>query len=248
MRLLPRRILLGAAVAVAGVASISGVLAPVAFADPGSPSPSSSVPASGQSSGLAKIKAKATSAIARRDSALHTAIQAVGSNHYLTPPDRSTALATLNGDLSGIDTLAPIIQADTTVVKARADYDSLFTSYRVFALALPQARLAASADDLTGTVLPRLTDAQSRLEALLSGTDQDKDSASVQAAMADLGRQISVITSTTNGASTTVLGYKPADWNSNHELLAPVRADLTTARADAKQARADIRTVVTALE
>ena len=171
----------------------------------------------------------------------------MSSNKFLTDSDRSSVLATLNSDLSGLNALAPVIQGDTTVSQARSDYSSIFTKYRVFALALPQARFVASSDDLTGTVVPRLTDAQSRLQSLLSGPDSGKDTAAVQAAMTDLGKRISGITSDTSGLAATVLGYTPADWNTNHELLSPARSKLQDARSDARAARNDIRTVVQAL-
>jgi len=243
MRLLPTKWTVGTAATLA----LTGAFAPVAFADSNT-TPSSTAISSGSSTVLASIKTRAATAISTRDSALQGALTAVNSNHYLASADRSAIVSTINGDLTGLNALAPVIQADTTVSQARADYDSIFTSYRVFALVLPQARLAAAADDITGSVLPRLEDAQSRLESLLAGADQSKDTAAVQAAMADLQKQLSGMASNTSGVSATVLGYKPADWNSNHAVLAPARADLVSARGDAKQARADIETVIGAIK
>lgn len=227
----------------------AGAMMPAAFAASSSePSTSTKVSGGAKATAVAAIKAKAAAAISIRVGALQTAISDVTANKYLTDSDRSTVLGTLNSDLSGLNALAPIVQADTTVTKARSDYDSIFLDFRVFALALPQTRLAAAADDLTGTVVPHLTDAQSRLRALLSGKDTSKDNASVQAAMTDLGHQINAIDSATNGLSPSVLAYTPAEWNANRALLAQPRSDLVTARADARKARSDIRTVVAALK
>ena len=244
MNILRTKMVGGAAIALVA----TGSLTTAAWADPSPTSPTSIVPPSAASSTLAKIQAKAASAISLRLTDLQAALTVVKANHYLTPADQSTIETTLSNDLAGLNALAPVIQADTTVAKARSDYDSVFTSYRVFALALPQARLAASADDLTGTVLPRLTDAQSRLEGLLNGADKSKDTTAVQAAMTDLANQLSAVTTSTSGVAATVLGYKPSDWNANHAILAQPRADLTSARSDAKQARADVKTVVEALK
>lgn len=230
-----KRLMAGTAIVLAA----AGALAPTAFADTGS-NPST---ASGSSSALAAIKTKAASAISVRESALQVAVSVVNANKYLTSGDRAHILTTLNSDIDGLNSLAPVIQADTTVAKATTDFRSIFTQYRVFALALPQARFAAAADALTGTVLPRLTDAQSRLQALLSGPDAGKNTTSVQAAMSDLGAQISAITSATDGLSSTVLAFTPAQWDANHALLAPSRSHLVSARADARKARGDIRTV-----
>lgn len=245
MMISPAKRLLACAAIAVGATAVAG---PLAYADTGSTSPSPT-PTATQPGGdaLAAVKARAASAISARTSALQAAVSSVEANKYLTSSDRSAILSTLNSDLSGLTALAPVIQADTTLAQARSDFSSIFTKYRVFALAIPQARFVTATDDLTGTVVPRLTDAQTRLESLLSGRDSGKDTAAVQAAMTDLGNRISGITSDTNGLAATVLGYTPADWNANHSLLSPARSKLQDARSDAKAARNDIRTVVQAI-
>jgi hypothetical protein len=237
-----RKVVAGAAVAAAATAA----LVPAAFAAAAS-SPSTGTSSAGGAT-LAAIQARAASAISARDTALTAAITAVTSNKYLTSSDRATVLATLNHDLSGLNALRPVIRADTTVAKARTDYDSIFASYRVFALALPQARLAAACDDLTGTLLPRLTDARTKLQSLLSGADQSKDTPAVQATRSDLAKQISGLSTGTSSVVAQLLAYTPAQWNANHVLLAPTRAVLVAARGDARQSRSDIATIVKALK
>ncbi len=246
MRLSRKKMWASAAIALAAAASV----APAAFADTGSTPSTTAGPTEAAGNGtatVASIQARAATAISVRQSALQSAITSVTSNRYLTSTDRSTILSVLNSDLAGLGALGPVIQADTTLVKVRADYLSIFTQYRVFALALPQARMAAAADDLTGTVLPRLTNARSRLQALLAGRDSAKNTAAVQAAMSDLGNRISAVSSATDGLSAAVLALTPAAWNGNHAILAEPRARLVAARADARRARDDIRTVIEAL-
>lgn len=229
----------------------AGTTAGAAYADTATTpttTPTTAGPATdGHTSALAGLKTRAATAISVRVTALEAAVSRVNGNEYLTSADKTTLLDTLNSDLAALQQLGPKIQVDTTLASAQADYRSIFTAYRVFALALPQVHFAASADDLTGTVLPRLTDAQSRLQGLLSGTDQSKNTAAVQAAMSDLGHQITAISSATNGLSSTVLGYTPSQWDSNQQLLTPARQTLTGARSDARTARQDIRTVVEAI-
>jgi hypothetical protein len=207
--------------------------------------PASAAPAS---TTLSALKARAASAISVRLSALHIAEASINTNKWLSAADKSTLLATMQSDENGLNALAPKIQADATVTQARADYRTIFTSYRVFALALPQARLAAASDGITGTVLPRLTDAKNRLAGLLAGKDAGKNTPAVQAAMADLASQIQAITTATTGLSAGVLGYTPAQYDANHAVLAGPRETLRTARTDIKAARGDIRLVVAAIK
>ena len=224
-----------AALALAVTAGVSAGVAAPAFA-------------AGGGATLASVQARAEAAISARVTSLNAAVARVTSNSWLTSADKSTALATLNGDLSGLTALGSKIQADTTLAQAIADNKTIFTGYRVYALALPQTRLATATDDITGGVLPRLTDAKNRLAALLAGKDSGKNTSQVQAAMADLANQIQSITTATGGLSTTFLAFTPAQYDANHALLAAPRETLRNARDDIRTARADIRTVVGALK
>jgi hypothetical protein len=196
---------------------------------------------------LGSIKTRAAAAISLRLSALGDAVNAVNGNRWLTASNKATVLTILNGDVSGLTALGPKIQADTTVTQARSDYRSIFLDYRVFALALPQTRFAAAADDLLNGVVPRLTDAQHRLASLLSGADSGRNGASVQAAMSDLAKQITAISTSVTGMPTQILAFTPAEYDANHSLLLPIRATLTSARSDALAARSDVLTVLEAI-
>jgi hypothetical protein len=242
--------------AAAGLGTFAVVLTGLtgtALADTGSPAVSSASPtatptAAPHGKSLASIQAAAAAAIAKRLGSLSVAINDVNNNTVITPADKTTLLATLNGDVTGLTALGVTIAGDTTAKQAASDYSKIFTSYRVYALALPQVRFAAAADDMTVAVLPKLTDAQTKLTALLAGVDSGKNTPQVQAWMADLATQITAIGSETNGLSATVLAYTPAQYDANHALLAPARASLAISRNDIKTARGDISNVMKALK
>ena len=197
---------------------------------------------------LSAVQARAAAAISARLTSLNRAISAVNANRVITSSDKATLLTTLKGDLAGLTALKPKITSDTDAAQSRTDYRTVFTGFRVYALALPQARYAAAVDDITDTVLPRLRDADERLAELLTEAAGGRVSSDVEAAMTDLGAQIHAITSATKGLSATVLAYTPAQYNANHALLAGPRQQLRTARADIDRARTDISTVIEALK
>jgi len=241
--------------ATAGLSTAAVVLvglAGTALADTGSPAVSSAsptaTPTAPHGKSLAAIQAAAAAAIAKRLASLSVSINDVNNNTEITPADKTTLLATLNGDVTGLTALGVTIAGDTTAKQAASDYSTIFTSYRVYALALPQVRFAAAADDMTVTVLPKLTDAQTKLAALLAGVDSGKNTPQVQAWMADLATQITAIGTETNGLSATVLAYTPAQYDANHALLAPARASLAISRDDIKTARSDVANVMKALK
>jgi hypothetical protein len=193
---------------------------------------------------LAALEARAAAAVSVRESALSVAVTDVGGNQYLTSADRTAVLAVLTSDEPDLNALGATITADTTYPQAVADYRTIFTTYRVFALRLPQARFAESADDLTGTVLPHLSDAQSRLQVLLSGPDATKDTGGVQALMSDLATQIDTLSADTSGLSAAVLALTPAQYNADPAVLGAPRSQLVAARAAARQANSDISRVM----
>ncbi len=195
---------------------------------------------------LAAVKARGATAISRRETTLTTALTAVADRPQLTSADRAALASILDNDRTALTALGRTLAADTDPKAARADYRTIFTGYRVYALAVPQAHFVAAADTLTGTALPALTGARSTLQKALAA-DPGKETAAVRAAMADLSRRIADIGTQTGGVADTVLGYTPAQYNADHALLSGARAKLRTARADVKAARQDVVTVRKAL-
>jgi hypothetical protein len=237
-----------AAAAVTLVGLSSAALAAESTGPAAATSSTSPAPDAGQhGQSLTAIQQRAAAAISRRLASLSVAINDVTNSTAISSGDKTTLLATLNADVTGLTALGVTIAADTTAQQALTDSKTIFTGFRVYALALPQVHFAAAADTITVTVLPKLTDAQSKLAALLAGVDSGKNTPAVQAAMADLATQITAITGATNGLSATVLAYTPAQYDANHALLSPARASLAISRNDVRTARGDIATVTKAL-
>ena len=235
------RILSTSLIAASAAALVVGSYAP-AFADSTSPS----TPSPGKT--LAAIQAAAKTKTSERITKLDAAIAKVNAAKGLTSGDRSTILGILNGDVAGMNTVEAKIAADTTMTSAAADFKTIFTSYRVYAVALPQARIAAAADRMTGTTIPRLTAAQTRLAAALAGKDASKSTPALQADLTDMQSKISAATSALNGVSASALAVTPADFNSNHSVLAAARSSVKTAVADLKAAAADGKTIRAAIK
>jgi hypothetical protein len=229
--------LIGAA---AAVALVAGSCAP-AFAD------GTSTPAPSGGKTLAAIQANAKVRTSARIGALNTAIAKITAAQDISSSDRATILATLNGDVSGMNTVEATIAADTTVATAVTDYQTIFTSYRVYAVGIPQSRLAAAADRMTSTTIPRLTDAQSKLAAALAGPDASKSTPALQADLADMTAQIAAGGASLNGVAAESLAITPSAYNSNQSVMAPIRTAVTTAIADLTKANTDGKTILAAI-
>jgi hypothetical protein len=221
------------------VALVAGTCAP-AFADGSTPAPGGHT--------LADIQKSASIKTTARIGSLNTAIAKVTAAADITSADRTTILATLNADVAGMNTVEAKIAADTDVATAAADYKTIFTTYRVYAVAIPQARFAAAADRMTGTSIPKLTDAETKLAAALAGPDKSKSTPALQAELTDMQNQTAAATSGLNGVAAASLAVTPADYNANHGVLSPERGAVKSAIADVKKAAADGRDILAAIK
>ena len=227
--------------AAAAAALIVGTCAP-AFAA-GSATPAPSAPR-----GLAAIQAAAKIKTTQRIGSLTTAIAKITAAPDITASDRATILGTLGNDLTGMNSVEAKIAADTTAATALADFQTIFTTYRVYAVAIPQARLVAAADRMTGTTIPRLSDAQSKLAAALAGPDASKSTPALVADLTNMQSEIAAATSALDGVAANALAVTPADFNSNSAVMQPIRSSVTTAIADLKTAASDGKTVRAAIK
>jgi hypothetical protein len=223
----------------ATIALVAGTCAS-AFADGATP------PHGGKT--LADIQKSASIKTTQRIGSLNTAIARVNSAKDITSADRTTILATLNADVAGMNTVEAKIAADTDAATAAKDYGTIFTTYRVYAVALPQARFAAAADRLTGAAIPRLTDAETKLAAALAGPDAGKSTPALQADLTDMQNQIAAATSGVNGVAAAALAVTPSDFNANHAVLDPERNSVKSAIADVKKAASDGKTILAAIK
>jgi hypothetical protein len=197
---------------------------------------------------LAQVQAAAVTTSAKETASLTKSITKVTSNTKVTSADKTTILGTLNADLAGIKTTESKVAGDTTLASATSDYKMIFTDYRVYAVAIPQAAYAVAADTATSTTLPRLTAAEQRLSTRLSGKGAAKSTAALQADLTDMTAQIGKAKTAVSGLSAAALAVTPAQYNANHSVMTSLKATVVTARTALKQARTDAKTIRTALK
>lgn len=204
-------------------------------------------PTVGPGSSLAEIQRAGAAATDKRIDSLSEAIARVDANEKLTDADRDTIIATLNSDLAAMRDLAAEIAGDDTVSEAAADYRSIFTDYRVYAVVLPQALYAAGADALTGFALPKLQAAYDKLSAALEGSHADQSTPELQATLAHMAEMIADAEAGSATLAADALAVTPADWNADHTVLADIRLQLHDAVADARDASRDAREIAEAI-
>ena len=227
---------------IAAAALVAGAGAP-AFASTSTPSPT---PKTART--LVSVQAAAKMATDKRETALNAAIAKLDAAKGISASDTATLVDRLNSDLAGMKTIEAKVATDTTLAAASADFTTIFTTYRVFAVAIPQARIVAGIDRATSIDIPKLTASQTKLAAMLAGKDASKSTAALQSELADMTTQIAAANTELSGASAKVLAITPADYNTNKTVVTSARASVKTAEDALKRARADRKAILTALK
>jgi hypothetical protein len=234
------------------VTSVIGVVATAAIvagagasAFASTPSPS---PAPKTTHTLASVQAAAKSAADKRETALSAAITKLDAAKGVSSSDKSTLLGRLNADLAGMKSVEAKVAADTTLSGAVADTKTLFTTYRVLGLAIPQAHVVAAVDRATTLGIPKLTASETKLAAALAGKDASKSTATLQADLADMKTQTAAAASALSGVSAKVLAITPSDYNANKTVVKSIRTSVKSAIADLKKVRTDRKAIVSALK
>jgi hypothetical protein len=202
-------------------------------------SPSSTAAsASAPSNTLSEIQAKAAAAITLRVNDLNAAIAKVNAAKDLGS-GATTLDQYLGVDIAPLQALGQTISSDQTVTTAGADYADIFTDYRVLALVLPAAHLAAASDSIDNDAVPKLTADSAKATSHVNPTTE----ATLDPLISNLNGAVSSASTSTGGIASAVIGYVPSQWNANHNLLSSARSSVSAAVGDVKQATSDVRQI-----
>lgn len=232
--------LLALPVLAAGGLALPGLAAASAPSTASSPSSPSSIPP------LARTRAE--TAITVRISAVDATLTVVQQTGWFASSDQGALENILTGDLNGngpapgLNALLTTIKNETDPSKFKAEVRSIYTDYRIYALALPQVHLVRANDRLSVDTVPTLEQLSGDLKtAIAQGAKEGKNVTAAQEAVQDMDNQIATIEQKTGGTSAGLLALTPAGWNGNHGVVLPFRQDVQAAATAAKQARQDGR-------
>jgi hypothetical protein len=212
-------------------------LSTVAFVGLGRASAFAATPTTDPQS-LAAVQAKAAAAITLRLDDLNEAMAKARATSRLGSSG-APLVSYLQADVAPLQALGTKIAGDTTVTGALTDSSTIFTSYRVLALVLPAAHVAATADAIDVTAIPSLT----AISANAALHVNSSNGASLQPLIGDLNAQIQSAGTATANVASSLLAFTALQWNANHDLLAPSRRSVQAAMDDVTKARNDVQQI-----
>lgn len=233
--------LLSASVATVAGVSLSGGIAHAAAADTNTASTT-------DQQHLQTIISKGDQEITRRLATLNTLDSKINAATKLNATDKSYLTAEVNGEITGLTTLKTKLDADTTLAAARADAQSIFNEYRVYALVAPKVSLVKVADDqqvVEGKLTALIQKLQTRINTAKSN---GKDVTTLQNQLNDLTTQVNNAQSISSSIEQKVLTLQPSDYDSNHAILSGDSTQLKAAHSDNEAAYNDAKNIISELK
>lgn len=194
------------------------------------------------------IITKGSQEIDRRITTLNTLTNKITAATKLTAADKASIAAQVSTEITSLTALKTKLAADTTLADAKADAQSIYTDYRVYALIVPKVRLVKTADDQQ-VVEVKLTALAAKLQTrLTSAKAAGKDTTSLQAQLDDLNAKVSAAQAISASIESKVIALQPSDYDSNHAVLSGDADQLKTAHSDNQAALTDAKAIVSGLK
>lgn len=196
----------------------------------------------------ANLNNRASTEINRRITALKELLTKVSSLKHLTDAEKLSVSTGIQKEIDSLTALQTKIQADTDLVTLKADVQSIVTSYRIFALYIPQVRLLVAAESLD-TVADNMLNIATRLQTRLTELETTgQDVTAEKATLANMQYKLTDAKAQSNAITAAVSPLTPAGFPGNKTMLQSARTRLMTGLTDIKDAAADSRTVMKALK
>lgn len=202
---------------------------------------------------MATAKTCADQEIDRRIAALNDLGTRVQAMQKVTDSFKQSIANSIQTQVSALGQLKAKIDADTDAATLKTDIQAIAQSYRVYALLLPQVRIAAQADREV-VLATMLTTLGQKLQARVSSAQSAGANVSAMtAALSDMSNKLSDAGSKAQAAVSTTATLAPDNGDktvkeSNDAALKTARADLDAGTKDLQAARKDTQAVLAALK
>ena len=201
---------------------------------------------------IERIAGHANQEIDRRVSRLNQVVARLGEMNKISASQKAALAGPLQAQITQLTALQAKVRAGGDVQTLLADAQSITQSYRIFALIIPQAAIAAMADRtmaITDTINALSSKLQARIADMQAG---GKDVGALQLLLADMGAKNLSANTQAQAAISGIEGLSPDQGNqalavANKQALVAAKTKLQAARHDLQIARQDAGEIVKGL-
>lgn len=193
-----------------------------------------------------KIDARASTEISNRIDALNTLHDRVSQMKRLDPTFLQSVEDRVKSQIDALTALKTKIDTDTDAQTLKTDAQSITASYRIYALIVPQTRIAAMVDRIKD-LASRYTTLGQKLSVRISALPID--TTSLQATLLDYNAKVGDARVTSQAALDATQSLKPDNGDKtlmqgNVAALKQARTNLQAAQKDLHVARQDLETIL----
>jgi hypothetical protein len=202
---------------------------------------------------MTRAKTKAGNEIDRRIKALTDLSTRVTGMTKVTAEFKQNLATNVQNQITALTNLKAKIEADTDGATLKTDIQTITQSYRVFALVIPQARIAAAADR-EATLINMLAGLGAKLQARLQTAQQaGADVTALATALTDMGNKLASAQTHAQAAITGSATLTPdngdaAGMKANTDALQAARKEIEAAHQDLIAARKAADTILKGLK
>jgi hypothetical protein len=194
--------------------------------------------AGAQSGAIDAARKACDAAVAKRLTSLGTVKKNLDATPAVAGPNRAALDSQIDAAVTGLTALKATIDADAALPKLRTDCRRVVSDYYVYALVVPRVELVRAAGRVqaaAGTLKHLAGLLQARVDAAKA---RNKDVASAQGYVTDLGLKADAATKAVAGVPAAVLPLDAAGFPANRPVLAGARISVESARGALKGALA----------
>lgn len=197
---------------------------------------------------LTKLHTECDTEVDKRITSL-TSVQArINELQKLSSDQKNTFISEITTDSNGLTALKAKCDSDTDLTTLRNDYRSVFTTYRIFAVFLPQLHLLAAVDTM-GVTADKLSDLANKLQIRIQNAGNPSNLTSL---LSDMQAKIADAKTQYTNAESQVTSLTPQSYNTDpagtKQALTTARTDIKTGAQDLRDAFADAKQIVQALK
>lgn len=195
----------------------------------------------------ASLQSRALLEIQRRTTALQELSTRINALKRVSSSTKGILSSEIQTEIANLVALQTKIQNDTDSVTLKADVQSIITSYRVFALFMPQVRLLDGADALN-TTSEKLSSLSASLQTRLAQAQSSgKDVSSLQSLLTSMQAENKNAQAQSAAITTEITSLTPAGYPGNKTTLEAARTKLQTGTKDLKTAGQNARQIIQTL-
>lgn len=210
----------------------------------------STTTATNNSAELARLKPKADAEIGRRITTLNGLVAIVNAAPHISAADKTNLAGQINPEVIALPALKTKIDADTDLATLKADVQSIYTEFRVYALLVPKVHLVRVADRLSDASAKLTTYADTLQSHIDKAKTAGKNITAVTSTMTDMRNQIASANTDFTAAVNDLISITPTQYNANKSVVTTDRDTLNGGReaagkalADGKQIRNDLKSL-----